>query len=173
VRERTLITLAVLAVWMVTPASHCPAATSTKPAPDPSGGNKLSEPKLQRQRPPLVLRDSTGTDRPVAPGPRYQSLWRTLAYSLVVLGLGAVLVLLIKKVLPKIGVAIPGGKRISVIETAHLGSKKTMYLVRVGGRDLLLGTSRDGIAMLADVTQALDESPRTQDADGEHPDGED
>ena len=48
------------------------------------------------------------------------------------------------------------GKDISVIETIHLGSHKTLHLLEVGGRQkLLIGSTSENINILADVTEAV------------------
>ena len=52
--------------------------------------------------------------------------------------------------------AITRGKDISVIETIHLGSHKTLHLLEVGGRQkLLIGSTSENINILADVTEAV------------------
>lgn len=86
-----------------------------------------------------------------------------LAY-IVVLGVLAVAgFLVVKKLLPRLGVAGPAGKRISVIETAYLAPRKAVLLLRVGSRKILVASTREGLAMLADVTDAIDEQTEVGD----------
>jgi flagellar biogenesis protein FliO len=55
---------------------------------------------------------------------------------------------------------MPTGKNVRVLETVHLGSRKTVHLLRVGSRKYLVGSSRERISLLADVTEAAaDETP--------------
>jgi flagellar biosynthetic protein FliO len=69
---------------------------------------------------------------------------------LLVIGLGAAAIYISKKLLPKIA-NLPG-KEIRVIETVHLGPRKTVHLLQVGNRRLLIGSTGESITKLADVT---------------------
>ncbi len=48
------------------------------------------------------------------------------------------------------------GKRIEVLETVGLGTQRSLYLVRAGGRTLLLGATAQELTTLADLTEATD-----------------
>lgn len=75
----------------------------------------------------------------------------------VVIALGSVAIYLSRKVLPKI--TNLHGKNIHVIETVHLGSRKTVHLIEVGSKRILIGSTPDNITKLADLTEAFpDES---------------
>jgi flagellar biogenesis protein FliO len=81
---------------------------------------------------------------------RYQF---ALAIGFVVL-LGGCAWYVSKKLGRKLGIA--RGKDISIIETVHLGSRKTLHLLEVGGRQtLLIGSTNENISILADVTEAV------------------
>jgi flagellar biogenesis protein FliO len=56
-----------------------------------------------------------------------------------------------KKVLPRI-TNLPG-KEIRILETAHLGPRKAVHLVKIGNQRLLIGSTYESISMLADVTE--------------------
>ncbi len=99
-----------------------------------------------------LLRDSNDSDWRSTP----PAMWKMLAYMLVIVVLGVGAIVVVRKVLPRIGVAMPSGKRISTIETAHLGPRKTVHLLQVGTRKILVGGTREGLSMLADVTDAFD-----------------
>ena len=43
------------------------------------------------------------------------------------------------------------GKKIQIIETFHLGSRKTLHLLEVSGQQILIGSTPDGITKLADI----------------------
>jgi flagellar biogenesis protein FliO len=80
----------------------------------------------------------------------------------LVLGLGVAALYLSKKVLPKVTQA--PGKEIHVLETAYLGPRKTLHLVEVGGRRLLIAGTNDRVTMLTNVSDAwLDMSQRQLD----------
>ena len=79
-------------------------------------------------------------------------IYKMLLSILVVAGLGAGVVYISKKLLPKIS-NLPG-KQIRVLETNHLGPRKTIHLIQVGSRRLLIGSTSETITMLADVTDS-------------------
>jgi flagellar protein FliO/FliZ len=79
-------------------------------------------------------------------------LFLKMMFSVVlVLVLGAAAVYMSKKVLPRI-TNLPG-KEIRILETAHLGPRKAVHLLRIGNQRLLIGSTNESITMLADVTE--------------------
>lgn len=79
-------------------------------------------------------------------------IYKMLLSILVVAGLGAGVVYASKKLLPKIS-NLPG-KQIRVIETHHLGPRKSIHLIAAGSRRLLICSTSETITMLADVTDS-------------------
>ena len=75
---------------------------------------------------------------------------------LLVAVLGAAAIYISKKFGARIA-NLPG-KRIHIIETTHLGQRKTVHLLKVGNQQLLIGSTSDSITKLADVTAALSET---------------
>ena len=71
-----------------------------------------------------------------------------LGVSIVVI-LGIAGIYASKKILPKL--ACTQGKKIRVVETVHLGSRKTVYLLEIGGQQMLIGSTNDSITKLADI----------------------
>jgi flagellar biosynthetic protein FliO len=69
---------------------------------------------------------------------------------LLVVVLGTAVVYISKKFLP--GFTHPSGKRIRIIETVHLGPRRTVHLLKIGNRQLLVGSTSESITKLADVT---------------------
>jgi len=69
----------------------------------------------------------------------------------IVLGVGAIYVS--RRLLPRI-INAPG-KKIRVVETAHLGPKKAVHMIEVGNRRFLLGSTAEHITKLADITDDL------------------
>ncbi|MBL7152230.1 MAG: flagellar biosynthetic protein FliO [Phycisphaerae bacterium] len=69
---------------------------------------------------------------------------------LLVLVLGAAAIYASRRLVGKIA-NLPG-KRIKVVETAHLGPRKAVHLLRIGDRCLLVGSTNDSITKLADLT---------------------
>jgi len=83
-------------------------------------------------------------------------LFRRMMLSVgLVIVMGVVAFYVSKKLLPKL-TNLPG-KEIKVTETVHLGQRKGLHLVEVGGRKFLLGSTNENIRMLADLS-VVDES---------------
>ncbi|KPJ76843.1 MAG: hypothetical protein AMK72_06005 [Planctomycetes bacterium SM23_25] len=85
---------------------------------------------------------------------------QSLAAVLVILVLGAGAIFVVKRLLPRLGIS--QGRRINVLETVYLGSRKSLHLVQVGDRTLLLGDARERLGLLADLTGSVDpdDAPR-------------
>lgn len=79
-------------------------------------------------------------------------LFRTMISVVLVVALGATAIYLSKKFGSKLS-NLPG-REIQVIETAHLGPRKMVHLIKIGDRRLLVGSTNENISMLADVTGA-------------------
>lgn len=86
-------------------------------------------------------------------------LWQMLAYVLVILVLGGLTLFVIRRVMPRLGIST--GKSITVLETAYLGPRKTLHLVKVGRRQYLIAASHDRLGEPLDVTEALDGGAKT------------
>ena len=132
-------------------------------------GQVLLRPRLCR-----AGENTTRTDKPRSEGKGELSTWSlddldfdkgpnqvqgkltrqfALAIGFVVL-LGGCAWYVSKKFGAKLGPA--RGKDIRIIETVHLGSRKTLHLLEVGGRQkLLIGSTNENISILADVTEAV------------------
>ena len=93
---------------------------------------------------------------PEDPGP----WWQMLASVVVILVLGGVALVVIKKFIPRL--AVSTGKKISVVETIYLGPRLSVHLVKVAGQRFLLSSTRDHISMLAKVAGAVGEDPEGQ-----------
>lgn len=78
------------------------------------------------------------------------TLWRLLAYVVVILVLGAAALIVTKKFLPRLRSA--GGREMTVVETVHLGPRTTVHLVEVASRRFMLGATRDRVSMLAELS---------------------
>jgi len=80
-------------------------------------------------------------------------MWQMIAATLVVLVVGAVALFMLKRVLPKLKNV--SHKRICVLETAYLGSRKAVHLLQVGSVKLLVASGPEGITKLDNVTSAF------------------
>jgi len=126
-----------------TQATTGPAATRT--APTPPDSERVAG---RKDDGPLTLR----TERSGG------GIWLILAYALTLLLLAGVAVFVAKRFLPRLfpKLGLPGGKNVSVVETVHLGPRKTVHVLRVGRRKYLVGGTREQLSMLADVTDAFE-----------------
>ncbi|MCE5184979.1 MAG: flagellar biosynthetic protein FliO [Planctomycetaceae bacterium] len=50
------------------------------------------------------------------------------------------------------------GRNITITETASLGPRKLLHIVRIGSKQFLLASTPENIRLLSDVTQVLDET---------------
>jgi flagellar biogenesis protein FliO len=73
---------------------------------------------------------------------------------LAVLVLGAALIFVSKRIAPRL--AQQSGKKIQVVETAHLGHRKTVHLLKVGGKMVLIGCTNENIAMLSEINEPVE-----------------
>ena len=128
------------------PASRPTTVPATQPA--AGGGQPLPLPEGNGSRPLPTM--------PEGPGP----WWQMLAAVIVILVLGAVALVVIKKFIPRL--AVSTGKKISVVETIYLGPRLSVHLVKVAGQRFLLSSTRDRISMLAEVAGAVGEDAEGQ-----------
>jgi flagellar biogenesis protein FliO len=47
------------------------------------------------------------------------------------------------------------GKKVQVIETLYLGQRKALHLLKIGRREILIGSTNENINMIADVTETF------------------
>lgn len=79
-------------------------------------------------------------------------LVKTLLALSVILGM---IVLLFRYIVPRIqGSHAPGNSRIRIIDRIGLEPRKILYMVKVGKKHMLLGTSEQGVHKLADLDPA-------------------
>lgn len=116
-----------------------PAGRAPQPLPLPGAGETTRLPTMD---------DSSGP-------------WgQVLAAVIVILVLGGVSLLVIKKFIPRL--AVSTGKTISVVESIYLGPRLTVHLVDVAGQRFLLSSTRDRISMLAEVAPPAGEGVEGQ-----------
>ena len=79
--------------------------------------------------------------------------YKMMVSVVLVVVLGAIAIYASKRVMGKI-TNLPG-KKIKIVETAHLGPRKAVHLLRIGDRCLLIGSTNDNITRLADLTTEI------------------
>ncbi len=85
------------------------------------------------------------------------SLPRMLLSLMLVAALAVAVMFLSKKVLPKVSAI--AGKKVKVLETVSLGSRRAVHLLEVGNRQILIGSTQNTITRLADFPgEASDEA---------------
>ncbi len=96
------------------------------------------------------------------------SLYRMLLSLVLVIALAFGVMYVSKKILPKVsGVS---GKRVRVIETVSLGSRRAVHLLEVGGQQILIGSTQNTITRLAElsndrVDEVISEQPQNHKED--------
>ncbi len=90
---------------------------------------------------------------PSATGEPGSPLWRMAASLLVVVLLGVVAALALRRLRP--GLGGKDGKKLSTLETLHLSPRNAVHLLQVGAKKILVASWKDGVAMLDDVTAAV------------------
>lgn len=81
---------------------------------------------------------------------------RMISMVLIVAALGVAVLYVQKKLMPKFA-NLPA-KKIKIVETVHLGRNKTLHLLKIGNKQLLVGSTSENITTLSDVTDALTET---------------
>lgn len=76
--------------------------------------------------------------------------FKMMASLLIVVALGAAVIYASKKLVGRIS-NLPG-RKIKIVETAHLGPRKAVHLLRIGDRSILIGSTNESITKLADLT---------------------
>lgn len=140
------------------PAAQPSAASHTQPSAVMPSTQPASAPttagSLQGGTGQLVMDDGghkalpSGSDNGPPFGP-------TLISLLVVLVLAGGALVVVKRILPRVtsrGGMLTGKRSLKVLETAYLGPRKSLHLVQVGDRRLLIGGGTDRLSLLADVT---------------------
>ena len=83
-------------------------------------------------------------------GIREASIKLTFAVLMVIV-LGGAVIYLSKKILPKL--SSMSGKTIQVVETVHLGPRKSVHLLKIGDKQILIGSTNENITKLADISE--------------------
>ena len=146
-------------VVLLLAVAFCSGAVSlyaTRGASDEGTGSLFADSDFRYGSEPNLL---AGTDNGDGVGDLF---FRMMLMVLLVIIMGAAAIYLSRKLLPRFTQL--SGKRIRVVETVHLGPRKTLYLLKIGERQLLIGSTNENITRLADVTGALCEvdSPVSQ-----------
>ena len=116
----------------------------------PAGGD---EPAGQAPLPPLRNEDTR------------KAFWRMLASLAVALALVAVAAVVGRKFLPRL--ASQGRRQLRVIETIHVAPRNAVHLMKVGDRVFMLGSTKEGLSTLGDVTDAVAVAPNAAEEAGD------
>jgi flagellar biosynthetic protein FliO len=135
---------------------------SEKPAP----GTAEAVEEMGRQGESVFGDDPSFSDR-LGYNPEGGIYYRMMLAVLIVVVLGAAAIYVSRKLLPRI-TNLPG-KEIRVAETVHLGPKKAVHVLEVGGRRFLIGSTSESVTKLADITgDSADVSAQDADYSWEH-----
>ena len=84
---------------------------------------------------------------------RTELFYKMIQAVLIVCVLGFAAIYISKKFLPKI--TNRPGKKIHIAEVLHIGPKKSLHLIEVDKRRLLIGSTSENITLLADLTDSF------------------
>ncbi|MFC1781100.1 flagellar biosynthetic protein FliO [Planctomycetota bacterium] len=82
---------------------------------------------------------------------KWQLFFRLMLAVTITIVLGIAAIYFSRNILPKITKA--AGKNISVIETVHLGPRKSLHIIEVDNRRILIGSTNENINTIADITK--------------------
>jgi len=102
---------------------------------------------------PLFAKDSNPPVRPVDNLSTKELFSKMMISVLLVVVLGVSAIYISKKFLPRI--TNLSGREIHIVETVHLGPRRAVHILKVGDKQLLIGSTNESITKLADVTDAL------------------
>jgi flagellar biogenesis protein FliO len=149
-------------------ASHAQTASAPATAVTSSdGSNSATSGPASKPEAPIGLPTAPAqTFLPTANEPGMGNvLWQMFSSVLVILGLGAAAILIIKKVLPRLGLSAGGvgmgilrSGKMRILETVRLGQQRHVHLLEVQGRKFLLGDTRERITLLAEIAAGAESS---------------
>ena len=144
---------------MVRPARST-AVGASKPLSGNSSGDSKAQKSVSWERSSLFANDPNFSVRPSDSLNSRELFFKMMLSILLVVVLGVAAIYISKKFGAKIS-NLPG-KKIRIIETVHLGPRKTVHLIKIGNRRLLIGSTNENITRLADVTDALADLSATE-----------
>lgn len=136
-KRKIVVFLAIVALCGA--ASVCSAQSSS---------GKISQPTYDKSFKLETDKQPTSPTGPESFNTR-QLFFKVMAASLFVAILGLAVLYLSKKLLPKF--TNKSGKQIKILETAHLGPRRTVHLLQVGNQQFLIGSTNENITKLADI----------------------
>jgi flagellar biosynthetic protein FliO len=104
----------------------------------------------------VLSRDSNfalGSDRQFGTGGIY---WRMMLAVILVLALGIGVYYVSKKLGSKI-INLPN-RQIKLVETLYMGSRKALHLIKVGNKNIIIGTTPTTITRIADLDRSISDS---------------
>lgn len=104
------------------------------------------------------------TTKPAVPGNTLDFTWLFLKMLLVLVIVCVLAILFLKYVVPRTGFAraIQKGKYFTILGRYQLEHRKSLYLVEIGGRYLVIGCADHGINALAELTKEEAEGRATK-----------
>ncbi|MHC4132041.1 MAG: FliO/MopB family protein [Planctomycetota bacterium] len=123
--------------------AFCPAQTNTKDDENQSGNDS----KLILTKDPNFAFKTSG-------GLKDKELVYKFIFSVfLVVAVGTAAVYFSKRIGGKI--TRLSGKKVQVVETIYLGQRKALHLLKIGRREILIGSTNENVNMIADVTETF------------------
>jgi flagellar biosynthetic protein FliO len=153
-RKRILVLMMTIAMGSVV-LVICSAQTATNGK--ESDKSKLDanhhEEDIQSEDSPFIANDQNYFKGSEYNTVGWEFLVKAILALLFVLALFVIAIYVSKKFLPKI--TNLSGKEIRIVETIHLGPRKTVHLLEIENRRFLIGSTNENITKLADLSGNL------------------
>lgn len=142
-------------------ASTMPA-TASAPASSPASAPASAASQAATSEPVILMPNLAGKGSASGGDDQGKLLWEMASRLIIVLALAVAAILVVKKLLPRLGRAPASSKkRVRIIETTYLGPKKVLHVVEVGSKRYLLAGCGDQVRFMTDVSEAFrDEDPK-------------
>ncbi len=150
-----LMTAAAQRCFADAPATRAADDAETRPATRASESRPATRAAETRPSPPPEYDENISFEQWTDSEP---IVYQMLVAAGIVLVLGALTYVLMKRFLPGLRKPAEGG--ISIVASAYLGPKKTAHVLKVGSRKILVACWRDGVAPLGDVTNAFEDDSK-------------
>jgi flagellar biosynthetic protein FliO len=146
-----------MVVFLVTTVIGCGALVLCSAG---SGADKTEQLNSETKSESLFERESSLlSKKDNGPGTR-ELFFKFMVSVLFLAALAAGGIYISKRLLPNISNL--SGKEIKIIETVHLGPRKSVHLLEIGRRRMLIGSTNENITRLADLTEAFSELQELQ-----------
>jgi flagellar biosynthetic protein FliO len=129
------------------------------------GSGSEKQESLSSKLSPGIFNDANFSGRKGGGFETGELFYRMILAILLVVALGVAAIYVSRRLLPKITTL--AGKEIRIVETVHLGQRRAVHLIEVGGKRILIGSTNEAITRLAEVGSKASASSQQSSEQGE------